>query len=52
MGREVMSGQSKELDGKLFRAHRGDIVFSKVDAKNGAVVVAPESLDVVAFAAE
>jgi hypothetical protein len=38
--------------GRLFFAHPGDVVFSKIDVRNGAVGIVPEGLAQVAFSSE
>lgn len=35
----------KNIKGKLFRAYPGDVVFSKIDVRNGAIGLAPEDID-------
>src|SRR6185437_7648318 len=31
----------KDIKGKLFRVYPGDVVFSKIDVRNGAIGIAP-----------
>lgn len=40
------------IKGKLFLAHTGDVVYSKIDVRNGAIGIVPESLPVVAVTSE
>lgn len=42
----------KALKGPLFLAHSGDVVYSKIDARNGAIGVIPDELGHVVFTAE
>jgi len=35
----------KDIKGKLFRAYPGDVVFSKIDVRNGAIGLAPDNID-------
>ncbi len=35
----------KDVKGKLFRAYPGDVVFSKIDVRNGAIGIAPDSIE-------
>lgn len=37
--------QIKELKGRLFRAYAGDVVFSKIDVRNGAIGLAPSDIE-------
>ena len=37
--------QIKDIKGKLFRVHSGDVVFSKIDVRNGAIGLAPEDIE-------
>lgn len=37
--------QIKDIKGKLFRVYPGDIVFSKIDIRNGAIGLAPDDID-------
>jgi len=49
----VRSATSKQVvKGRLFRAEPGDVVYSKIDARNGAVGVVPKSAGVLAFSTE
>ncbi len=41
-----------EVKGKLFFAHANDVVYSKIDARNGAIGIVPESMPRVAFSSE
>ncbi|MEU6956939.1 hypothetical protein [Streptomyces sp. NPDC045714] len=40
------------LKGRSFAAHSGDVVFSKIDVRNGAIGVVPEEHGSLAFSAE
>ena len=40
------------IKGKLFNAEPGDVVFSKIDARNGAIAVVPEQHGPLAFTTE
>lgn len=40
------------LKGKLFLAEPGDVVFSKIDVRNGAIGIVPPAFDKAAFTAE
>lgn len=37
--------QIKDIKGRLFRAHPGDVVFSKIDVRNGAIGLAPDDIE-------
>ena len=37
--------QIKNIKGKLFRAYSGDVVFSKIDVRNGAIGLAPDDIE-------
>ena len=41
-----------EVKGKLFFAHADDVVYSKIDARNGAIGIVPETMPRVAFSSE
>lgn len=43
---------AQELKGSLFLAQPGNVVFSKIDVRNGAIGVVPDDLGSVAFTAE
>jgi type I restriction enzyme S subunit len=43
---------TKPVKGKLYKAYPGDIVFSKIDVRMGAVAVVPEDFGTVAVTAE
>lgn len=49
---EQRSRVSNDIKGKLFLAHAGDVVYSKIDVRNGAIGIVPESLPVVAVTSE
>ena len=40
------------VKGRLFVAEPGDVVYSKIDARNGAVGVVPDGIGVIGFSAE
>jgi type I restriction enzyme S subunit len=46
-----MSGK-QEVKGKLCFAHANDVVYSKIDARNGAIGIVPETLPRVVFSSE
>lgn len=49
----VRSATSKQVvKGRLFVAEPGDVVYSKIDARNGAVGVVPRSVGQLGFSAE
>ena len=41
-----------EFKGRLFFAHAGDVVYSKIDVRNGAIGIVPDSMPLVAFSSE
>lgn len=43
---------TKQFKGKLFKANAGDVVFSKIDLRNGAIGIVPEHLPSVAVTNE
>lgn len=44
--------EASALKGNLFRADAGDVVFSKIDVRNGAIGVIPQELGIVAVTSE
>lgn len=46
------SKATTDIKGKLFLAHAGDVVYSKIDVRNGAIGIVPETLPVVAVTNE
>ena len=46
------SKATTDIKGKLFLARAGDVVYSKIDVRNGAIGIVPESLPVVAVTNE
>ncbi len=44
--------QIKDVKGKLFRVFPGDVIFSKIDVRNGAIGLAPDDLDVMCATSE
>ncbi|NQU14478.1 MAG: restriction endonuclease subunit S [Desulfobacteraceae bacterium] len=41
-----------EIKGKLFRVYPGDVVFSKIDVRNGAIGLAPDDIDCMCVTSE
>jgi type I restriction enzyme S subunit len=41
-----------EIKGKLYLAEPGDLVFSKIDVRNGAIGIVPETIPLAAFTSE
>jgi len=41
-----------EVKGRLFFARAGDVVYSKIDARNGAIGIVPEDMPAVVFSSE
>lgn len=46
------SKATTDIKGKLFLAHAGDVVYSKIDVRNGAIGIVPDNLPVVAVTSE
>ena len=44
--------QIEAIKGKLFRVHPGDLVFSKIDVRNGAIGLAPVDIDCMCVTSE
>ncbi|WP_207062471.1 restriction endonuclease subunit S [Motiliproteus sp. SC1-56] len=44
--------QIKNVKGKLFRVYSGDVIFSKIDVRNGAIGLAPDDLDAMCATSE
>lgn len=44
--------QIKEIKGRLFRVFPGDVVFSKIDVRNGAIGLAPDDIDYMCVTSE
>lgn len=42
----------EEMKGRLFRMHAGDLVFSKIDVRNGAVGILPKAIETGVVTAE
>ncbi len=42
----------KDVKGKLFRVYSGDVVFSKIDVRNGAIGLAPDDIDCMCATSE
>lgn len=51
-GGTVSERKRQVMKGSLFIAHAGDIVFSKIDARNGALCMIPKKYKQVAFTSE
>ena len=41
-----------DVKGRLFRVHTGDIVFSKIDVRNGAIGLAPDRIERICVTSE
>ena len=41
-----------DIKGKLFRVHAGDVVFSKIDVRNGAIGLAPDGIECMCVTSE
>lgn len=42
----------KDVKGRLFRVYPGDVVFSKIDVRNGAIGLAPDEIDCMCVTSE
>lgn len=42
----------KDIKGRLFRVYSGDVVFSKIDVRNGAIGLAPDDIDCMCVTSE
>jgi type I restriction enzyme S subunit len=42
----------KDIKGRLFRVYPGDVVFSKIDVRNGAIGLAPHDIDCMCVTSE
>lgn len=42
----------KDVKGKLFRVFPGDVIFSKIDVRNGAIGLAPDDIDAMCATSE
>lgn len=49
---ELTKRKTKDLKGRVFTAHPGDVVYSKIDVRNGAIGIVPEIYGKVAFTSE
>jgi len=49
---EPRNGDAKAIKGRLFLAEPGDVVYSKIDVRNGAIGIIPDELGSTAFTAE
>lgn len=49
---EIRDGNSDEIKGKLYLAESGNIVYSKIDVRNGAIGIVPQSIEKAAFTSE
>lgn len=46
------SVQIKDIKGKLYRVYPGDVVFSKIDVRNGAIGIAPDDIECMCVSSE
>lgn len=46
------SVQIKDTKGKLYRVYPGDVVFSKIDVRNGAIGIAPDDIECMCVSSE
>jgi type I restriction enzyme S subunit len=51
-GSMTLRPAATELSGKTWVARTGDIVFSRIDARNGAIGVVPDEIEKLAFTSE
>lgn len=42
----------KDIKGRLFRIYPGDVVFSKIDVRNGAIGLAPDDIECMCVTSE
>ena len=42
----------RDIKGRLFRVHPGDVVFSKIDVRNGAIGLAPDNIELICVTSE
>ena len=42
----------KDVKGRLFRVYPGDVVFSKIDVRNGAIGLAPDDIECICVTSE
>lgn len=49
---EMRGNSADEIKGKLYLAKAGDVVYSKIDVRNGAIGIVPDSLATVAVTSE
>lgn len=42
----------KDVKGRLFRVYPGDVVFSKIDVRNGAIGLAPDDIELMCVTSE
>ena len=42
----------RDIKGRLFRVHPGDVVFSKIDVRNGATGIAPDDIELICVSSE
>ena len=42
----------EDVKGRLFRVHPGDVVFSKIDVRNGAIGLAPDGIERICVTSE
>lgn len=46
------SGSADKLKGRLFLANAGDVIYSKIDVRNGAIGVVPDQMPLIAATSE
>jgi len=49
---ELTKRKTKDLKGRVFTAYPGDVVYSKIDVRNGAIGIVPGTYGEVAFTSE
>ncbi|WP_165921603.1 restriction endonuclease subunit S [Sulfuricurvum sp. IAE1] len=49
---EIRESNSEDIKGKLYLAESGNIVYSKIDVRNGAIGIVPQSIEKAAFTSE
>ncbi len=49
---EPRGTKAASIKGKLYRAEPGEVVYSKIDVRNGAIGIVPESMPLVALTSE
>ncbi|MBQ1042752.1 hypothetical protein KBX03_09550 [Micromonospora sp. C72] len=51
-GSVTLRAGDRSIRGRTYLARSGDLVFSKIDARNGAIGIVPPSIDQLAFSSE